>query len=711
MAGPDTKNIDASPEPIPGKETLAPQADTKELDALLDSLNGSAERFQTLWFSFLGLTLYLAIAALATTHRNLLLGEPQTLPILNIKVELLPFYIIAPLLYLVFHFYLLMMLALLACTAAEFDKLLRTTLADEADRERYRARVGNALFLQLLVGMKGERSGVNAVLLGLIALITIVLAPLATLVLMQMMFLPYHEFRITWWHRGIVVADLVLIVVMTVRCFYPRGLGKAPLVLGAINRKPRWATAMAFCVLLAVALAPLAYWLSFRQGRWAGEPRPSSFKEWRQWMAGDPPRSPEVNPDYAATAKGAVFGWFPNRLQLRDETIVGGTKLEETKKEIASRGGDFVPTKVFDGRDLQAADLSGADLRGVSLNDAAMQGSDLSRVRLDGARLIRVNLQGAELGGARLRSAGLAGAELRGAELQDAQLQGANLVAQLQGADLSGAQLQGAYLGGAQLQGADLSGAQLQGASLGGARLQGANLSGAQLQGAGLRGAGLQGANLLAAQLQGADLGYADLSDGELDMAFVFRTDISDAELATAAIRNIQADKVMPWILPKTAPLTDEDVDRWTGAATEFAREKDKAEITQRFARLKPVQVTGQDASDQAKWSELGKQSAALDPDGGQYRRWLADRLGHLACDPDGAPYVARGLVGQPPFYSRLASLGDQLERVRERMKAGREKPDACKGVAGFTEADWRQLDAIKPSQSQKASQATPPAP
>jgi hypothetical protein len=157
MARPDTKAIGASPEPIPVSETLAPQADTKELDALLDSLNGSAERFQTLWFSFLGLTLYLAIAALATTHRDLLLNNPQNLPILNIKVELLPFYVIAPLLYLVFHFYLLMMLLLLARTAAEFDKQLRTTLADEPGRERYRARVENALFLQLLVGMKGER--------------------------------------------------------------------------------------------------------------------------------------------------------------------------------------------------------------------------------------------------------------------------------------------------------------------------------------------------------------------------------------------------------------------------------------------------------------------------------------------------------------------------------------------------------------------------
>ena len=205
------------------------EPDTKELDALLDALNGSAERFQTLWFSFLGLTLYLAITALATTHRNLLLGEPQTLPILNIKVELLPFYVIAPLLYVVFHFYVLMMLVLLARTAAPLDRQLRTTLPNEADQELYRARVENALFLQLLVGMKSERAGVNAALLGLIALITIVLAPLATLILMQMMFLAYHHLAVTWWHRALIVADLVLIIVMWRRFFRDSGV-ESPLL-------------------------------------------------------------------------------------------------------------------------------------------------------------------------------------------------------------------------------------------------------------------------------------------------------------------------------------------------------------------------------------------------------------------------------------------------------------------------------------------------
>ncbi len=257
--------------------------------------------------------------------------EPQILPLVNIKVELLPFYVIAPLLYLVFHFYVLMMLVLLARTAAEFEEQLRKTITDEADRERYRARVENALFLQLLVGMKGERSGFNAILLGLIALITIVLAPLATLVLMQMMFLPYHSFRITWWHRALVVVDLGLIVLMTYRDVSTLAASrKAPLVLGALSRKPRWATAMTFCVLLAVVLAPLAYWLSFREG--AGRATSVLCSGNGAWWTGEPLRYANGHPDYAATANGVVFGLFPDRLKLKDETIVGKEKREEDEK-------------------------------------------------------------------------------------------------------------------------------------------------------------------------------------------------------------------------------------------------------------------------------------------------------------------------------------------------------------------------------------------
>jgi uncharacterized protein YjbI with pentapeptide repeats len=503
------------------------EPDTKELDALLASLNGSAERFQTLWFSFLGLTLYLAIAALATTHRNLLLGEPQVLPILNIKVELLPFYVIAPLLYLVFHFYVLMMLLLLVRTAAPFKRQLRETFPIEADREHYRAKVDNALFLQMLVGMKPEREGLNGILLALIALITIVLAPLATLILMQMMFLPYHSFGITWWHRGIVFADLTLILVMWRRHFVYGGTEGRPFLF---RRGSRWQVLVLAATFGLIAVVP---WLSLWQGRWAGEPGIGRT-------------------DFASTANGVVFGLFPDRLILASETIVGEKTLDETKKEIASRGGDFVPTIKFDKRDLQAADLSGADLRGVSLSQAVMGAANLVGARLDGARLDDAHLQGAYL----------YSAQLRGVELVNAKLQGARL---------DGARLEGANLGGARLRGAGLSFAQLQGASLLSSQLEGADLFVAQLQGADLGFARLQGADLNGAQLQGAHLASAEMSDSELDHTFVFRTDLTDVNLSTAAVRSPVTDGVRLSDMGDVEPLMPADVEKWVAAATEFA--------------------------------------------------------------------------------------------------------------------------------------------
>jgi uncharacterized protein YjbI with pentapeptide repeats len=560
----------------------------------------------------------------------------------------------------------------------------------EPERERYRAQVGNALFLQLLVGMKGERTGVNALLMGLIALITIVLAPLATLVLMQMMFLPYHHLRITWWHRGIVVADLVLIVVMTYRCFFPRGFRKAPLVLGALGRKPRWVTAMAFWVVLAVVLAPLVDWLSFRQGRWAGEPRASSFEEWGQWMAGGPPQFPEVLPDYTATANGVVFGLFPDRLELLREPVVGDKTLEETSKEIASRGGDFVPTLNLDDRDLQAAMLFQADLRGVALRGAAMQGASLNFARLDGANLALANLRGADLSKAQLQGAELAGVQLQGARLGSARLQGADLgAAQLQGVDLTVAQLQGADLHYAQLQGANLNQAQLQGADLGAAQLQGADLGAAQLQ----------GADLGAAQLQGADLSSAELADSDFDGAFVFQTTMAGANIAAASIRGILADQVKPDKNGATERLSQLDVEPWIADATQSASHMDKARIASQFAGLMPeFQKDPQDLSD-LRWKRFEVSSSAPDANDAPHRRRLATLLGDLACGADSVPYVARSLVARPDIGKpgRLAALGGQLEGVRKRMKEGREKPEACKGVAGFTEEDWRRLDAIKP--------------
>jgi len=311
---------------------------------------------------------------------------------------------------------------------------------------------------------------------------------------------------------------------------------------------------------------------------------------------------------------------------------------------------------------LRAAELSGADLRGVSLSHAAMQRADLTFVRLDGARLEK---------------------------------------AQLPNANLYKAQLSGAHLSGTQLQGADLTMAQLQGAQLRFAQLQGADLTRAQLQGDRLSDAQLQGTNLEGAQLQGANLTGAGLADSDFDGTFVFRSSIPNTNFVTAAIRSVHADQVKSGANGKTAPLQTFDVDAWIGAATQLARVEHKEAITKRFDRLKnDFQAPDQDAKDVLKWKSLEDSYLSSDPDGAHHRQRLAKFLADLACEPDaGAPYVARGLI----HNRRLEALGDQLEGVRARMKAARGKPDACKGVAGFTDDDWRRLDAIKPIEAPQA--------
>jgi hypothetical protein len=107
---------------------------------------------------------------------------------------------------------MLLNLVLLARTAKSFeDALVRAFPEDGEARENFRMRIENTLFVQLLVGAKREREGVNAKLLSLMALITLALAPVALLLMFEVKFLPYHSETITWWHRGLLALDLALV--------------------------------------------------------------------------------------------------------------------------------------------------------------------------------------------------------------------------------------------------------------------------------------------------------------------------------------------------------------------------------------------------------------------------------------------------------------------------------------------------------------------
>jgi MFS family permease len=186
--------------------------DPFDLDALERSLNDSATRVSTIWVSFLIFSLYLLIAAATVDHRQLLLAEPVKLPVLNIELPLWGFFFLAPVLFVIFHAYVLLQLLLLARTAAAYND------AVEKAQERHsptpeeeallRQRLANTIFAQIFAGSPRERKGWLGWLLKSMAWITLVIAPILILFVFQFSFLPYHSHLVTWTHRFLIAMEL-----------------------------------------------------------------------------------------------------------------------------------------------------------------------------------------------------------------------------------------------------------------------------------------------------------------------------------------------------------------------------------------------------------------------------------------------------------------------------------------------------------------------
>jgi hypothetical protein len=81
----------------------------------------------------------------------------------------------------------------------------------ETTRENLQWQLPNNIFIQFLAGPKELRNGWFGWALRVIAWITLVIAPVLLLLLMQVQFLPYHSLTITWTHRLALLADLILI--------------------------------------------------------------------------------------------------------------------------------------------------------------------------------------------------------------------------------------------------------------------------------------------------------------------------------------------------------------------------------------------------------------------------------------------------------------------------------------------------------------------
>ncbi|WP_165742004.1 pentapeptide repeat-containing protein [Candidatus Thiosymbion oneisti] len=479
-----------------------------ELAVLRTAADEAARHVRTLYFIFLLFALYVAITIFLTTDEQLLLERSHVqLPVFDVELPLTGFYVVVPVLVLIFHAHLLSQFFLLSRKLFNLDRALRRSLPPELEAT-HRELPFPLIFSYVIVGRH------HPVLIRwafkTAVIFTILLIPIVLLMITQYRFLSYHSEQITFGHQLAVTSDLLLLWF-----FWPR----------LFSRSGRWWP-------WSRSWRMWAFWprVSFRSGYWRvrwSRPRRSRMSMWG-----------------ALVLTGLLLFAIWTLLDLRSADFrkmdLQGRDLRRAQLQGADlwkaqlQGADLRKAQL-QGAKLWGAQLQGAKLRGAQLQDAKLggaqlQGTNLKEVELRSTTLWWVRLQGADLSDAQLQGANLFGARLQGTDLSKANLQGANLFgARLQGTDLSKANLQGANLFGARLQGTDLSKANLQGANLFGARLQGTDLSKANLQGADLRRANLQGANLSKAQLQGADLREA----------VVYGTRFQDAKLSLADLRGL----------------------------------------------------------------------------------------------------------------------------------------------------------------------------
>jgi uncharacterized protein YjbI with pentapeptide repeats len=689
-----------------------------------------------IWLSFVAFSAYLAAAASMISHRQIFLEEPIKLPTVNIDLPLVASAILLPLLFVIYHIFVLLQVVLLSRTADAYNEAIEHGVPEASDRTRIRQRLANTLFAQLFAGSPREREGVLGWLLRSMAWITLAIAPVFVLVVFEVKFLPYHSAAVTWTHRGLIALDVLAVLSLWAAAISP----SSDIRLSQL--RPHWklASAGAFVLLLSFLIVTFP---GERHTAWmlalgSVEPAtpPSGVQDENQ--ASFAPATIDVADCRTPWLLAELFPSSFDRLSLAGASFVESDKLSKISSAGESRQlppDKFERTRNLAKRDLRCAILSAADLRYVDASDADLSGARLDGAQLMGARMERANLRGASLAGAQLQGASLRRAELQGAHLTKAQLQNAILTwAQLQGASLHGINLDSADLNYADLEGAVLSDAQLRGttlfqtglslANLHGARLQGAkldatldnanleqaqlhaaivggyasfagaNLSRVQLQGAAVNGAKFPGALILETQLQGADLNGTDLSDAMIAKSYLWR--VTNFDCDKARVTNPQMDHVIfqspptRLIIPYDH-LGPEDAARYIEDVTGDIPEPTKSKVADKMRQTLSAGGDDVDEADRAQryWTYCAEQTATRQQekyDGVKEELESKRRalLIELACSPGpGQPHIAAGI------YRNVFELS--LDPVQARRLLG-ETDKPCQGTRGIGQDISAQL-------------------
>lgn len=597
---------------------MAGTATSNDVAGLESAVNESAGRASTIWISYLIFGLYLVVAAVGVTQRQLFLGAPIKLPVLGINLPLVGFFSLAPILFVIFHIYVLTQIVVLARTAAAYNDALGAATDDNTKRARQ--RIANSVFAQIFAGEPRARSDLLGWILRSTAFLTLALGPLLVLLAFEFKFLPYHSYFVTWCHRVLLAIDVLAILLL-----WTSTADSPPDITWHRLKARRAPAVVALVFLIAACIIPTF---------------PGEFQAaWARTIV--PPGADARQP---AMCRTSFFLWAfrPNidRLVLPvgyfvDEEDV--TKIEGTLTTKGIRLFGAKRTRDFRSRNLTCGDFAYADLRLANFADSDLTGANLTGAELKGAIFQNAWLRRASLYGADLQSTNFLYAHLKGADLDETQFQGASLFQ---------ARLIGASLDGADLRGAELTEAWLQGAWLSRAKLQGALLANAKLQGATISDSDLSGAVFDRTLFQGATFNNNNLKLALFYRPELWRTKIDACDTARVILEKSNFRPIMDVAKGgKPIPATPQTVEAFIAQLAATAPEVQRKPLRERLrSQLVPNVATQQYAVSAKTWLGCSESPISKLPEPG-FADAFATLLREIACSPNAdKPDIVKGV-------------------------------------------------------------------
>ena len=300
--------------------------------SLLEAVNRSSASANAAWLIYIALMSYLLITVAGVSHKDLLLNSDIVLPILQVKIELTRFFLFAPIVLVLLHLGAMGQLVQLARKTLEFAASIRMLETSDQRTHPLRLELDNFFFAQAIAGP--ERSRIVGTVLHGMSWLSIVILPVALLLVVQLVFLPYHDTTITSVHRLTLLADIALVAFIGMFLWRL----ETSFFRAFLRTSLHHPISLLFTAVLLIGIAAFSLFIATIPSDAVDQP-----------LASNPRQSGETRhilgyaiPSMSGTADSPLLGWFPRSLNVTDTDLVVDRDVSPGGRPLACAAATFV---------------------------------------------------------------------------------------------------------------------------------------------------------------------------------------------------------------------------------------------------------------------------------------------------------------------------------------------------------------------------------